>query len=471
MKKIIYELNEVPIKLFDFYSKAFPNSAFAKLLSCSQLFETHTADIGGLSPWVTWPTMHRGISNVDHEISDLGQDLKKVNLDYPSVFNYLAKNDISVGVFGSLHSYPLPKNLDNYSFYVPDTFAAGSECFPEILSDFQRFNLSMVRANGRNVSKGIAVKDATKFILSSKKLGMRFSTFGKLTKQVINEQINKSRLVRRRTSQVEIAFDLFFKQQIDTRPDVSFFFTNHVASSMHRYWPTVFPEDYPDGKFDRSWLDKWKLEIPHSIRVANYQLSRLIKFCDVSNFELIVCSSMGQGAVKNTVPVFTQVLITNIRKLLRYLEISDNDWDPRLSMAPQVVVKPKSSQFLKKIKRLDNIFVNDQKINFFKTSTGDIRFEVKLFNVEKIYIRENDVSILPKNIGIENINLQDASNAYAYHIPQGIILNYKPFNANKNKKNMHWNKVSVLDFAPSLIKSFNVDVPGYMRGEKNILQY
>ena len=31
MKKIIYELNEIPKKLFDFYSSAFPNSAFAKL--------------------------------------------------------------------------------------------------------------------------------------------------------------------------------------------------------------------------------------------------------------------------------------------------------------------------------------------------------------------------------------------------------------------------------------------------------
>ena len=69
---IVYELNEVPKKLFEFYAEAFPNSAFGVLSSKSTLFETLTADVGSLSPWVTWPTMHRGVSNVQHEISDLG---------------------------------------------------------------------------------------------------------------------------------------------------------------------------------------------------------------------------------------------------------------------------------------------------------------------------------------------------------------------------------------------------------------
>ena len=70
---IVYELNEVPRRLFDFYADAFPSSAFAQLRKHSHLFETLTADVGGLSPWITWPTMHRGVSNVEHEISELGQ--------------------------------------------------------------------------------------------------------------------------------------------------------------------------------------------------------------------------------------------------------------------------------------------------------------------------------------------------------------------------------------------------------------
>ena len=122
---IVYELNEVPKKLFEFYAAAFPNSAFSKLLKEARCFETETADVGSLSPWVTWPTMHRGVQNTDHEISDLGQDLSPVNKEFPEVYELLASQGVKVGVFGPLHSYPLPNDLANYAYYVPDTFAAG----------------------------------------------------------------------------------------------------------------------------------------------------------------------------------------------------------------------------------------------------------------------------------------------------------------------------------------------------------
>ena len=184
MSIIVYELNEVPRRLFDLYADAFPSSAFALLRKHSSLFETRTADVGSLSPWITWPTMHRGVSNVDHEISDLGQSLTKVNTEFPNVYNILAKNRVKVGVFGSLQSYPLPENLENFRFYIPDTFAAGDECFPEQLSDFQSFNLSMVRTNARNVSSGVAVKSASRFLKNSIKLGLQPNTFLKLFNQL-----------------------------------------------------------------------------------------------------------------------------------------------------------------------------------------------------------------------------------------------------------------------------------------------
>ena len=99
MSVVVYELNEVPQRLFNFYADAFPNSAFASLRSRSNLFKTLTADVGQLSPWITWPTMHRGVSNVDHEISELGQTLTDVNVQYPNVYNILAKGGVKVGVF------------------------------------------------------------------------------------------------------------------------------------------------------------------------------------------------------------------------------------------------------------------------------------------------------------------------------------------------------------------------------------
>lgn len=469
MRVIVYELNEVPRKLFDFYASSHPKSAFAKLRNQSSLFQTHTADVGNLSPWITWPTMHRGVSNVYHEISDLGQDLTHVNNEYPNVYNLLARQGVNVGVFGSLQSYPLPVDLDHFKFYVPDTFAAGDECFPEKLSAFQAFNLSMVRANGRNVQSGIAVKDATRFLQNAINLGLTPNTFLKLSNQIVSERLNSDRIVRRRTSQVEIAFDLYFRQLIETKPDVSFFFTNHVASSMHRYWPTVFPEDYEAGKFDVNWRKQWSGEIPHAIKVANYQLQKLLDYCDSNGTELVVCSSMGQEAVADVEPMEKQVLITSLRSLMSYLGLKTDDYEPKLAMSPQVVLSPKTEAVKAGLGKLKNISINGQTIDVFETSTGDIRLELSLINQNSLSVYDGDMQIDPRQIGIDNVHLQDASSAYAYHVPEGILLHYKPGHDVDRQSNKIWQAVSALDFAPSLMKKFEVDIPSYMQKENLFL--
>ncbi len=466
MSVVVYELNEIPKKILDFYAISHPNSAFAFLQKHSKLFATTTADVGGLSPWITWPTMHRGVSNLEHEISDLGQNLNNINKEYPNIYNILAKQGVKVGVFGCLQSYPLPNNLDNYQFYVPDTFAAGDECFPEILSSFQTFNLSMVKLNARNVTKGIAVKNASKFILKSKKLGLKFNTFMKLTNQLINERINSDRVVRRRTSQAEIAFDLYLKQIIDTNPDISFFFTNHLASSMHRYWPSIFPKDYEEGKFDKTWLKRWSGEIPHAIKVTNYQLTKLINYCKLNNSELIVCSSMGQAAVSNTTIRRKIVMITNLKNLLKYLGIKNSDWEPRLAMAPQVVIMPKNLSVLDNLEKLKKIFINGKNISFKTTNTGEVIFGINLLNQESLTIIDGDKKISEKHIGVDNVNLQDAAGCYAYHIPEGIILHYNPKKEINQLYNKDWKNISVLDFAPSLLNKFNKKLPSYMKNER-----
>jgi hypothetical protein len=469
MSVIVYELNEVPRKIFDFYAMSHPNSAFAKLREHSSLFQTHTADIGSLSPWITWPTMHRGVSNIKHEISDLGQNLTQVNLEYPNIYNILAKYGVKVGVFGSLQTYPLPVDLKNFEFYVPDTYAAGDECFPDELSAYQIFNLSMVRGNKRNVSAGIAVKDAMRFIQKSIKLGLTSKTFLKLSKQLISERVNHNHVVRRRSSHAEIAFDIYFRQLINTKPDISFFFTNHLASSMHRYWPTIFPNDYEIGRFEKSWRKQWLEEIPHAVKVANYQLQALLNYCDSNGSELILCSSMGQAAVLDAKPVQKKVLLTNLNSLMNYLGAKKQDWEPRYAMSPQIILSPKTRELKVKINRLNDITINDKKIKFHETSSGEIRLEIGLFNQEILTVLDKGKEINPKEIGIENVDLQDAAGAYAYHIPEGILLHYKP-SMKLDKKNVKdWTSISVLDFAPSILNKFEKDIPSYMQKDNIFL--
>jgi hypothetical protein len=162
---VFYELNEVPRRVIEDFARRNPNSTFARLLGQGIFFETVTEDQGVLSPWITWPTLHRGIANEKHCISDFGQDLADVNDEYPAFTELLARSGVRVGVFGSLHSYPLPKDVARYAFYVPDTFANGPECFPETLSSFQDFNLRMMDASGRNVSRSVLLGPAARFLV------------------------------------------------------------------------------------------------------------------------------------------------------------------------------------------------------------------------------------------------------------------------------------------------------------------
>ena len=142
-----------------------PESALAALLDTGTHVITHAADSGTLSPWITWPTLHRGVSNELHCISDFGEDLSEIDQEYPPIWQLLGSQGVRVGMFGSLHTYPLPTNVTEYAFYVPDTFAAGPETFPEDIQCFQNFNLMMVDGSGRNVSSSIPIKPALELVL------------------------------------------------------------------------------------------------------------------------------------------------------------------------------------------------------------------------------------------------------------------------------------------------------------------
>jgi hypothetical protein len=466
MRLIIYELNEAPRRIIDFYAETVPNSAFAMLRSSGRLFETISHDEGSLSPWITWPTMHRGVNNCLHGICELGQTLNVVNSRYPSVYQLLADNGVRVGVFGCLHSSPLPENLQNYSFYVPDSFSQTAECHPRELSSFQALNLAMVRANKRNVSRIIPSDQAIDFIKGARRLGLTPQTGWKLLRQLFSEIPNKDRTVRRRAIQSEIAFDIFYRQLTRFAPDVSIFFTNHLASALHRYWPTIFPEDYESGKFEEAWIERWLNEIPHALRVADDHLKRLMTYCREKNCELLLTSSMGQAAVKSAVPLVNEVLITDAQKLLSYIGISSEDYELKTAMSPRVVFTPRNDSFSQKISRLRDITINGHNIESKHTPSGDLRIELMLANQKLLDVKDRGQHVNPALIGIELLALQDNSGSYAYHVPEGILIHYDPHRQYEFGNPPSWRRISTLGFAPTLLRKFGISPPSYMQQDQ-----
>jgi hypothetical protein len=142
---VLFELNEVPWEILDDYVAARPGSGLARVLARSHSFTSMAADRGHLSPWTTWPTLHRGVNDERHMIASFGQDRTEADRRFPPVWTLLHDAWVSAGVCAPLHSYPVPDDLGSYAFYLPDPFASEPVAHPPDLVEFQRFNLAMSR--------------------------------------------------------------------------------------------------------------------------------------------------------------------------------------------------------------------------------------------------------------------------------------------------------------------------------------
>jgi hypothetical protein len=171
--------------------------------------------------------------------------------------------------------------------------------FPKKLEPFQKFNLAMARDNSRVVNNKIAGKEAAQFLMKLPDMGLKFRTATDLAAQLVDERINKWKVVRRRTCQSLIGFDIFYKQLETHKPDFVTFFTNHVASSQHRYWAAAFPDDYESLKLGREWVETYNGEIIYTMKKTDEMIGRLVKFIDTNpEYSLWILSSMGQQAVE-----------------------------------------------------------------------------------------------------------------------------------------------------------------------------
>jgi hypothetical protein len=433
----------------------------AKVLAKGKKYETYSEDQGHLSPWVTWPTVHRGVTNEKHFISDFGQDLNDQEKNYPAIWNTLANNGIKVGLFGTLHTYPLPENIQEFSFYVPDTFAAGSECFPKKLETFQKFNLSMARDNSRVVNSRIPAKEAMQFLMKLPDLGFRFKTAAEVAGQLIDEKLNKWKVVRRRTYQSIIGFELFFKQLITKKPDFATFFTNHVASSQHRYWAAAFPEDYENLILGREWIETYNGEIVYTMKKTDEMIGRLLDFIDKNpEYSLWILSSMGQHAVEAR-EIYTDLFVTNGKKFMDNFNLGSGNYELKPSMVPQFNVQIHSDKVKEFEEKLSTLRINNVGIFSRRKGEGFYSLDIGIANLDEkaIQIELMGQKIPLQHSGMENVKIQDRCGATAYHIPQGSLLIYDHING---KKIQELTTISTTDIAPAILRNYNLAVPDYM---------
>ena len=455
-KIILFELNEVPIKIIDYYRKMRPQSWMAQNMDRMKKFETYCENGGHISPWNTWPTLHRGVTNQEHFISDFNQDLSEVDKAYPAVWEVLAKNKIKTGVFGSLHSYPPPETQGNYSFYVPDVFATGSECFPKNVELFQDINLRLSRKSARNVDSTIPYKDMFRLFGKIGSLGFKASTMKDVASHLVQERTTRWKTVRRRTYQTVLSFDVFFKLLKKEKPDFTTFFTNHVASSQHRYWAAVFPNEYEDLKYDQEWISTYENEILFTMGKADDMLRRLAQFVDKNpEYKLMVTSSMGQEAVESE-PIETQLYVTNHDAFFQQFGIAPNEYEFLPSMLPQFNYFVKDAEGFKK--QLDSFKVNDKQVHYRDLGEGRFSIDLGQQNLKTTGVEINGEAVSLEDSGLENVVIEDKSSATAYHIPEGHCYIYHP--SFKHSK-VNEEQVSTREIMPTILENFGVKVPDY----------
>lgn len=423
-KVILLELNEVPYKVFvdSFKKRMYKRTKLADL----KYTPTISRDSGELSPWITWPTLHRGVTNKVHKIEDINQNVNEIDSKYPTIMNRLSSEGYKVGVFASMHSGSVDQSdFDDYCFFVPEAFAKNENCKPETVNGLQKFNILMSRASARSINKKLLLdfKILIEFISSYLNHHYRFRglflSFLQLSRELISPWTN----VRRRVLQSDILFDVFMDLLYKNKPDYCSFFTNHVASNMHRFWEATYPEDYKKISLRSSWNSRYKNEISFSMKSTSYYIDNLINYVNKNHdTQLWIASSMGQKASEEEfLPTRFFWEITDISKFINSICGKDLNIIPLPQMIPCYSFQSDEENIKyihRKLKLLDTNA--DFKINSVTKTT--LAFFIDTNNLDKIIFKINKNII--KVDGLNKKKVNENSGCSAYHVPTGILFRY-----------------------------------------------
>ncbi len=457
MKILLYELNEVPKRLIDYYIKMKPESSFSKISKKGVVLNTITKDSGELHPWSTWPSVHRGVYNNKHNIRYINQDLSNSEKFKP-IWEILSNNSIDIGIFGSLQSYPPLKNK-SVKFYLPDTFAPSNDAFPKDLKNFQSFNLKMTSEN-KAISRRIKFNEIKKFLSLFQKgiISKKVIFFTAL--HLLKEKINPKYKSRRPIIQNVISFDIFYEKIKQHKPSFCTYFTNHVAGMMHRYWKNLFPEDFSlDPKLVDSFHQK---SIISAMDLADRNLGNLLNFADRNNYNIWVISSMGQGAIERG-EYIPELILRNINKLIIALNLDPKNFELLPAMQPDYCIKCINKNELEKLRKALRKLTFQKDIYVLKERYEPIGTNINIFlERSKSVIKNKTIFFNGKEISIDKFGLEIIirDKGTGYHIPEGVFIAYGPIsNSFEKYKN---EIIETSRICPTILKAFNIKKFSYM---------
>jgi hypothetical protein len=448
---ILYELNEVPWTIVDLYLAQRPDSCLAELTRRGQTFTTMTHDPDELSPWRTWPTFHKSMYTAEHGSYDLGQD--------PETFRGTALWDVAdehglvVGLFGPLQSWP-PRQFSRGGFYVPDTFSMDAKAFPARLEKFQALNLRMTAENGFSSDAPLTPKELAAVALSSVGRGLSAQTVLGSLRHLAKERRDHRYKAGRSMMQAPISFDLYWYLHKKYRPQLSVFFTNHVAAMMHRYWGDGVPDYAADHGYQAD--DVFATFVLAAMDIADAQLRRLVRYADSHpETSIVAAASMGQGPIDYESPDALLVIVDG-QALVGALGFSGAS--QRLAMHPRGSIEFPSISEAEHGLEVLNSLVDDVGGRVFVDTAqlgSTVTFSTSYASIDAqrtVRITTDDPadgrSWTLADLGLESRPRLGGGNT-AYHIPEGIMLYYRSGCEAQPDRG----KVDVLDVTPSILEN------------------
>jgi hypothetical protein len=252
------------------------------------------------------------------------------------------------------------------------------------------------------------------------------------------------------------------KQLRKTQPAFATFFTNHVASSLHRYWAAKYPHDYQHFGYDASWVQTFCNEIDWVMGWADAMLSQLVAFVEKNRgYRLLIASSMGQAATEANV-VLKQVYLKDVTRFMTALGFADNEWETRPAMLPRVILKVRDSMSEKLERGLATIQISDRgALPWKQLSRGVFRIHPgALQNVVNETCTIAGRTAPFEALGFSNEPIEDAAASNAYHIPSGILLEFDP---QFSRAVQPTSQISTCKVAPMILRSLNATRPDCMK--------
>jgi hypothetical protein len=302
MKVLQVEFNELSPSLLSRFMAAGDLPNFRRFYESSHVFTTDAhAEPPNLEPWIQWPTVHLGVSHLEHGLRHLGvtrsdDDIAHGRAPRAGVAQVASDAGLRVGVFGSMN---VPYG-ELSGFFVPDPWDTDAVPRPDSLAPYMRTVGAMVRDSSRTDG---TTPDAglLRFGAFMLRHGLTPSTVSVLVRQLLAERRDPGVRWRRASSLDWIQYDVFRNYAARERVDFATFFSNSTAHYQHYFWRHMNPEAFetpPDPSDHPSYADA----VPFGYRSMDRILGRILD--DYPDATLVLCTALSQqpwtGATKQT---------------------------------------------------------------------------------------------------------------------------------------------------------------------------